>query len=201
MNLVSGRLVACYKDSCEIYQDGSWQHLQKTTVDRRSHSSATTESAVLLIGGSYSKSTEWIPVDGSAAYQGPFTIRHEENHCTIQISDDIIVVIIGGFGTAYYVTQYQLTDGTETPLTSLGQQRHEHACGVYKDIHDQQVRPYSYKHFTVINLCPIGCQPNNCFLLLLLRRTSLKRPYFHDKDNDRKTHKDKYKDKTFKRKV
>ena len=148
VNLVSGRLVACYGNTCEIYQEGSWQHLQSTTVWRSGHSSATTEEAVLLIGGYNSKSTvsrpssimstEWIPVDGSAAHQGQIIVRHGSTHCTMQLSADIIVVT-GGEDTEGYTTQYNLVDGTETPLTPLGQKRHGHACGVYQDRGGQQV--------------------------------------------------------------
>ena len=96
------------------------------------HSSATREDAVLLIGGSQADTTEWIPVNGSAAQPGPFIVRHRLNHCTMQISDDIIVVT-GGDVTYDYVTQYQLADGTETNLTSLAQPRFGHTCGVYQD--------------------------------------------------------------------
>ena len=138
VNLVSGHLVACYWDSCEIYREGSWQHLQYTTATRRFHSSATTEDAVLLIGGDNSNSTEWIPVNGSSALPGPFTVRHGNSHCSIQISEDIIVVTGGRF-TDNYATQYRLTDGSETPLTSLGQGRWDHACGVYRDPGGQHV--------------------------------------------------------------
>ena len=144
VNLISGRLVACYgvhsRSTCEIYQEGSWQHLQNTTAARTYHSSVATEDAVLLIGGDYSGgTTEWIPLNGSAAQPGPFTHRHGDRHCTIKISADIIVVT-GGWGSNDYVTEYQLADGTETNLTALRQPRFGHACGVYQDIHDQQVR-------------------------------------------------------------
>jgi len=138
VNLVSDRLVACYEDTCEIYQEGSWQYLQDTKVRRYYHSSATTKDAVLLIGGLNVYSTEWIPVDGSAAHQGPFTVRHGWGHCTIQLSDDIIVMT-GGLYTESYATQYNMVEGNETPLTSLGQPRDFHACGVYQDAGGQQV--------------------------------------------------------------
>merc|ERR1719341_1787164 len=108
------------------------------TASRRAHSSATREGAVLLIGGSHSHSTEWIPVDGSAAKPGPFTVRHGRDHCTIQLSDDIIVVT-GGWQTEAFVTEYHLEDGTETALTPLGQPRLDQACGVYQDADGQQV--------------------------------------------------------------
>ena len=138
VDLVSNHLVACYGLTCEIYQEGSWQHLQNTTVSRQYHSSATTKDAVLLIGGYFLNSTEWIPSDGSPAQPGPFTVRHGWLHCTIQTSDDVIVVT-GGDGTGDFVTQYHLTDGTKTPLTSMGQPRWGHACGVYQDTNGQQV--------------------------------------------------------------
>ena len=86
-----------------------------------------------------SNTTEWIPVDGSPAHQGPFIVRHGVFHCTIQISDTILVVT-GGADTENYATQYYLAGGNETSLTSLGQPRHSHACGVYKDTDDRQVR-------------------------------------------------------------
>ena len=137
-NFISSRLVTCGLYTCEIYKDGSWEQLQSTTIRRIFHSSAQTKDAILLIGGSYSNTTEWIPMDGSAAHQGPFIVRHGESHCTIQISVDIVVVT-GGSQSESYVTQYQLTDGNETPLTSLGQPRSGHACGVYRDPSGQQV--------------------------------------------------------------
>ena len=142
-NLVSGRLVACSELSCQVYQEGSWEHLVNTTDRRRYHSSATTEDGVLLIGGMFSDTTEWISVDGSAPQPGPFALLNGPRHCTIQLSASIIVVT-GGYPGENYVTQYHLADGTETPLTPLGQPRHDHACGVYQDADDQQVRKHFY---------------------------------------------------------
>ena len=141
VNLVNGSLVACYFHTCEIYKEGgSWEHLQNTTVMRGYHSSTTREDAVLLIGGGASTTTEWIPVNGSAAQQGPFTVRHGWFHCTIKISEDVIVVT-GGVNALDRVTEYQLelADGKETPLPSMRQPRLHHACGVYRDADNQQV--------------------------------------------------------------
>ena len=138
VNLVSGHLVACYDFSCDIYQEGSWNHLQNTTVGRKFHSSASTKDAVLLIGGGGSNSTEWIPMDGSPAHQGGFTVRHGNSHCTIQTSDSVIVVT-GGDWSFNYVTRYQLDHGGETALTPLRRGRMDHACGVYQDGSGQQV--------------------------------------------------------------
>ena len=101
VDLVSNRLVACYGLTCDIYQEGSWEHLQNTTARRQRHNSATTEDAVLLIGGGFggfSKSTELIPVDGSPSQPGSFTVRHGESHCTSQLSDGLFVVTGGQTG-------------------------------------------------------------------------------------------------------
>ena len=141
-NFISGRLVTCYDERCDIYQDGEWNHLQQTRSPRQWHSSAVKDNAVLLIGGVYSNSTEWIPVDGSAAQPGPFSVRNGHFHCTIQVSPEVIVVT-GGAGTsasASAVTEYQLTaDGTETALTPIQHPRYDHACGVYQGAGGQQV--------------------------------------------------------------
>ena len=98
------------------------------------------EDRILLIGGSYSSSTEWISVDGSPSQPGPFDVRHGWGHCTIQLSSDLILVT-GGVDTYDLVTIYQLTgNGDETPLTPMNQGRDDHACGVYQDAGGQQVR-------------------------------------------------------------
>ena len=139
-NLVSGQLVVCYGDSCEIYNDGAWDHLVQTMHPRQGHSSAENEERILLIGGQDSQSTEWIPLDGSPAQPGPFQVRHGARHCSVQISSDLIIVT-GGFNTEEYVTEYQLSgvDATETLLTPIIRPRQQHACSVYQGAGDQQV--------------------------------------------------------------
>ena len=145
VNLVSDRLVGCYYDRCEVYRNGSWQHLQDTLHAREWHSSAKTDDAVLLIGGYYSEeTTEWIPIDGSPAHPGPFFIRHWYKHCTIQVNA-LTIVVTGGRTSTYdhyyqdYVTEYKLNDVTETPLTPLLKPRREHACGSFLNDNGQQV--------------------------------------------------------------
>ena len=143
VDLVNGSLVACYLDTCEIYKNGSWQYLQNTKVSRKYHSSVTTDDALLLIGGGPpedgpdAKTTEWISVNGSPTQQGQ-SQRHGLSHCTIKISDDVIIVT-GGSGTEDYVTQYELADWTQTPLNSMKTARRQHACGAYLDAEGQQV--------------------------------------------------------------
>ena len=140
-NLVSGQLVACFYRSCEIYNNGQWDQLTETRSRREFHSSAVKENRILLIGGYFSRSTEWISADGSPSQAGPFEVRHGHLHCTIQPSADLIVVT-GGVDTESYVTEYQLSgnDGNENPLTPMRQARWGHACGVYQGAAGQQVR-------------------------------------------------------------
>merc|ERR1712156_254808 len=122
VSIVGNQLVACGDKSCDIYQEGAWEHLQNTIVERRDHSAVELREKLLLIGGSSSNSTEFIPVDGSDASPGPFTVRHGEWHCTMKISEEVIVVT-GGFQTWNLVTEYQLSDGRETALTPLTEGR------------------------------------------------------------------------------
>lgn len=139
-NLVSGELVACYEDNCDIYDNGEWNHLVDTRASRRHHSTAVKDDRLLLIGGSDSTTTEWIPMDGSPSQPGPFDIRHGHDHCTLQISNEIIIVT-GGYETYSYVTEYHLSgDGNETPLSPMTQGRRTHACGVYRGAGGEQVR-------------------------------------------------------------
>ena len=111
------------------------------TIERRSdHSAVGLREKLLLIGGMDSNSTEFIPVDGSSASPGPFNVSHGEGHCTMKISEEVIVVT-GGFPATSLnlVTEYQLTDGRETALTPMTGRRGDHACGVYQDADGQQV--------------------------------------------------------------
>merc|ERR1711971_578271 len=102
-----------------IYNNGQWDYLTETKSRRYRHSSAVKEDRILLIGGYYSNSTEWISADGSPSQAGPFQVRHGYLHCTIQPSADLILVT-GGAGTGSYVTEYQLTgEGKENPLTPM----------------------------------------------------------------------------------
>ena len=141
-NFVAGQLVACYLDSCERYNDidDSWTKIADTRSTRYRHSSAQHEDRILLIGGQYSNSTEWIPTDGGDSQIGPWVVRHGFSHCTIQVSSDLIVVT-GGHNTWDYVTEHQLTgDATETVMMSLINGRSNHACSVYQEAGGQEVR-------------------------------------------------------------
>ena len=122
-NLVAGELVACEEDSCDIFNNGEWNHFVDTRERRVFHSTAVKDDRLLLIGGGNS-STEWIPLDGSPSQPGPFDIRHGPAHCTVQISNEIIIVTGGldreSFEAESYVTEYHLSgDGNETPLSPL----------------------------------------------------------------------------------
>ena len=138
-NLVAGELVACYSDSCDIFNHGGWNHLVDTRERRYYHSTAVKDDRLLLIGGIDSRTTEWIPLDGSPSQPGPFDVRHGYGHCTLQISNEIIIVT-GGYQTESYVTEYHLSgDGNETALTPMTKGRYAHACGVYRGAGGEQV--------------------------------------------------------------
>ena len=139
VSIVGHQLVACWDKSCDIFQNGAWEHLQDTIERRIYHSEVAMQGKVLLIGGRGSAGfTEFIPIDGSGASLGPFTVRHGTYHCTMKISEEVIVVT-GGSPTFDLVTEYRLTDGGETTLSQLTEGRSRHACGVYKDTDGQQV--------------------------------------------------------------
>ena len=160
-NLVSSQLVACYEDTCEIYRRvdwrGKWSHLVNTRSRRIDHSSIVNGDRILLIGGVDSRSTEWIPVDGSPSQPGPFEVRHGSSHCTIQVSPNLIVVT-GGYDTEEYVTEYdKLTGDTlETPLNGMKGPRYAHACAVYQAAGDQQVRRVCTFYLQSFNLDAYG---------------------------------------------
>ena len=140
VHLIHNQLVACYDYTCEVYRDGSWQHLQDTLHRRLDFSSAVRGDAVLLIGGESTHTTEWISINGSPARPGPFNVtRHGDRHCNIQVSTRTIVVTGGGWPEIGFVTEYNLDDASETPMTSLLQGREDHACGFYLNNNNQQV--------------------------------------------------------------
>ena len=145
-NFVAGKLVACYGRSCKIYIDGfGWNHLVETIKSREDATSAVKDDKILLIGGgkydpetrSYDRTTEWVSVDGSPSVPGPFNVRHGSSHCTIQVTNNYVVVT-GGERTEEYVTGYELSgDGNMTLFNRLKQGRYGHACGVYQEAGQQ----------------------------------------------------------------
>ena len=49
-NLVAGELVACEEDSCDIFNNGEWNHFVDTRERRVFHSTAVKDDRLLLIG-------------------------------------------------------------------------------------------------------------------------------------------------------
>ena len=148
VNLISGRLVACYTQQCDIFQDGEWRFLQNTSYYRTQPSSAAMDNSFLLIGGlvhgAPTNTTELIPIDGSPSCPGPIMVNHGQLHCTIQVSADVIVVSGGsGAGAEVFdrVTEYQLSPANqERPLTKMLGPRCWHACAVYQNAAGQKVQ-------------------------------------------------------------
>ena len=153
LNFVSGRLIACGSESCDVYQNNVWVHLQDTLQYRGGHhSSLSLSDAVLLIGGIAADGmfgTELIPADGSSPSPGPFESRllHGHGHCSIQMSEDTFIMT-GGRNSERVVTKYTMNGENENEfLPVLHQGRLNHACGSYQQ-GDNQV---SFLFYPVFN--------------------------------------------------
>ena len=152
LNFVSGRLIACGSESCDVYQNNMWVHLQDTLQYRGGHhSSLSLSDAVLLIGGTATDGTwdtELIPADGSSPSPGPFKSRllHGHDHCSIQMSEDTFIMT-GGSNSERVVTKYTM-NGENEFLPVLHQGRSNHACGSYRQ-GDNQVSFLFYPVFFV----------------------------------------------------
>ena len=108
VNMVLDSLIGCFGFYCDIFQSGFWHSNWKSTNESRMlHSSVSTDSSILLLGGLGGESTEWITVGDAPPPLGPLKIRHGAGHCTIKHSDDYLVVT-GGSETESLVTGYRL---------------------------------------------------------------------------------------------
>ena len=137
VNILADSLIGCYGDFCDIFQEGSWQpNWKHTNATRVEHSSVTDRdfnSAVFLLGGSGSNSTEWIRLGDLSPPLAQRSIAHGLGQCTIQPFGNVFVVT-GGNGTEHVATAYYLYLSYEVrPLAPLGKPRRDHACGFYYD--------------------------------------------------------------------
>ena len=49
VNLVANKLIACWGESCDIYQEGAWKHLQDTIDVRSEHSAVSLKVGVSTV--------------------------------------------------------------------------------------------------------------------------------------------------------
>jgi hypothetical protein len=135
VDTVDGRVLACYDDSCLELTGSGWEAGPSTLHSRIHHTSAVTAEGLLLVGGSYSRTTtELLPLDGGSSRQGFPLQPGRRDHCSIQLSADTIV-LTGGWDTESLVTEHSgLGTGGEVTtreLPALLTPRWDHACGVY----------------------------------------------------------------------
>ena len=132
---VEGRVLACYNDSCLELTGSGWEARSSTLHNRSFHTSAVTSEGLLLLGGLDSPlTTELLPADGGPSRESFPLQPGRQDHCSIQVSADTIV-LTGGLYTESLVTElYGLGTGgevTSRELPSLLHPRYIHICGAY----------------------------------------------------------------------
>lgn len=151
IDMLQGKIITCYEDSCEQLTD-TWETLAQIAVhDRKYHTSAVTPSGLLLVGGSVSPiTTELVSVDGGQSVQS-FSLERPgwKDHCSIQINATTMV-LSGGQGTESLTTEYSdLGSGAEVAtrrLANLVTGRTHHACGAFLNQESFMVN-IRYKYF------------------------------------------------------
>jgi len=146
VDLVNDKILVCCNTECHQLVTGGWRSVQSTQERRRWHSSTVIEEKMLLVGGGGSSSTtrdtfcvadstctttEW--VDGVSSKKGFTLSPGRENHCSVLMAEQVLVVT-GGWNTETLVEQFSgLTSGTvtSTVLPSLNTGRSQHGCAVY----------------------------------------------------------------------
>ena len=158
VDTVNSRIITCLDDTCDIFQEGTWNYLVNTTEYRKAHSSVVHGDSVLLLGGRYTNTTEVISSTGEAAMPGLHNIRHGSSHCTIDL--DKTLVVLGGNDTYDLVTEYSklyMNPGCQRwaprPLPSLQEGRRQHACTWYAQAHNK-VGYFSPQFFPLLFALP-----------------------------------------------
>ena len=135
VDTVEGRVLACYQDSCLGLTRSGWEARSSTLHNRSFHSSAVTAEGLLLVGGLDSPlTTELLPAAGGPSRDSFSLQPGRQDHCSIQVSADTIV-LTGGLHTESLVTELSgLGTGGEVTareLPTLLHPRYIHVCGVY----------------------------------------------------------------------
>jgi len=136
VNVVGGAPLACYLDSCDWLTGNGWEVGPTTLFNRTFHSSHTLgDGSLLLMGGRASPTTTEILQIGEDP-QESFNLQPARNsHCSIKVSDSVIVVTGGYYYPQAQVTEYSGIGGSEVfiqDLPSLITGRLYHACGSYR---------------------------------------------------------------------
>ena len=87
VSLLLGNVTACFGRSCQQLLDSGWSTGIMTMEEREGHTSATTDSGVLLLGGFYSpNTTELIQSDGQS-HPGFSLQPGRSEHCSIEVQN------------------------------------------------------------------------------------------------------------------
>ena len=134
VNFIQDTIVACFKDSCDMLQDGMWVKVADTLHTRTYHSSAVIGEQILLVGGESSPTTtELVDVNGGEVREGFSLDPGRRKHCSVQITATSIV-ITGGGDTESRVTLYEGIDQEATPqeLPDLLTGRRDHGIAGHR---------------------------------------------------------------------
>jgi len=135
LDVLQNRIIACYERRCYLLEGGEWIVWATTAEVRKYHTSAVTEEGLLLVGGTVEPTTtELIPFQGGTGVAS-FQLDRPgwKDHCSVQVSESTMI-LTGGQGTDSLVTEYSnlgsMEEVTVSPLPSLTNPRHHHACGL-----------------------------------------------------------------------
>ena len=139
-----GRLIACYRDSCDQLTPSGWEQWKATLYSRVAHTSTVTPLGLLLVGGleyNTDTTTELLPWNEGGSREGFRLEDFWAYHCSIQVTDSTFA-LTGGQFTGSQVTEFSLDSGgevTSRELPRLLNDRAFHACGVYMAGGDQVI--------------------------------------------------------------
>jgi hypothetical protein len=156
VDTLKGRVLACYYDSCLELTGSGWEAGPSTLHRRTRHTSAVTAEGLVLVGGKDSPTTtELLPAEGGPSREGVLLQPGRQQHCSIQLSANTIV-LTGGVGTESLVTEHSgLGTGGEVTtreLPALLTRRYSHACGVYT-VGGTQVGQGPFSPHSVLSRC------------------------------------------------
>ena len=153
-----GRLIACYRDSCDQLTPLGWEQWKATLYPRIAHTSAVTPQGLLLVGGlvyGTHTTTELLPWDEGESWEGFRLEASWAYHCSIQVTDSTFA-LTGGQFTGSQVTEFSLDSGEDVisrELPRLLNDRAFHACGVYMAGDEQVILPQSPVHSLSLSRC------------------------------------------------
>ena len=135
MVLHNGTILLCgginNEQKCLQLDHGTWKEHSTLNEKRINHSAITTQTAIFLFGGTYSRTTyEYLPTDSTTWLMGKTEIPGSFwAGCAISVKSDQEIWLIGGFLTAKRILSFNVKDHTFQELPSqLNMERWGHRC-------------------------------------------------------------------------